>query len=465
MSWRTKGKQALSLCAGLAMIIGLSACGGSGNSSSSKVAKESSGMTMSDVNKALKSDKKVTLNFWTWRYDIEQANIDAFQAKYPNIKINVTQTGASSDHYTKFQNILKSGKDVPDIVQLEYDYLPQFAVTNSLLNFADKSIESDMGKLYNDAAWKNVHVADGLYGTPLDQGPEVMFVRHDVLDQFGLKVPTTWKEFEEEGIALHKADPNRYMSFIDTTDVRYMASIIRQSGAKPWTVKGVQDVTLDMTNSKVKEAVDFIQKLIDEDVLEPVANKSDQYNRGFAQGRWGIQFDGCWKGTSFVQQQPSLKGKFEVALPPAWGDGSTGLKTGEIGGSLLSVTSKCAKEKQAAAVAFINWMGSDKQSIDLFQKTGSFFNAAKSFQTDKDAANVPNDYFGGQKVNAVYFKSADALNADWSVLPFNSQYATDFKDIVVPQMKKGGDLFGSFTKWQSSLKTYADGQGFRITVK
>jgi len=44
MSWRTKGKQALSLCAGLAMIIGLSACGGSGNSSSSKVAKESSGM-------------------------------------------------------------------------------------------------------------------------------------------------------------------------------------------------------------------------------------------------------------------------------------------------------------------------------------------------------------------------------------------------------------------------------------
>ncbi|MCT6837803.1 MAG: extracellular solute-binding protein, partial [Bifidobacteriales bacterium] len=233
MSWRTRGKQALSVCAGLAMIIGLSACGGSGNSSSSKVAKESSGMTMSDVNKALKSDKKVMLNFWTWRYDIEQANIDAFQAKYPNIKVNVTQTGASSDHYTKFQNILKSGKDVPDIVQLEYDYLPQFAVTNSLLNFADKSIESDMGKLYNDAAWKNVHVADGLYGTPLDQGPEVMFVRHDVLDQFGLKVPTTWKEFEEEGVALHKADPNRYMSFVDTTDVRYMASIIRQSGAKP----------------------------------------------------------------------------------------------------------------------------------------------------------------------------------------------------------------------------------------
>lgn len=456
-------KPLVATLASIAMLASMSACG-SDSKKASTTAKGSASISMDDVNAALKSDKDVTLNFWTWRDDIEKPSIDAFEAKYPHIKINVTQTGAASDHYTKFQNVVKSGKDIPDVVQLEYDYLPQYAVTGSLLNFSSDSIESDMGALYNNAAWEDVHVADGLYGIPLDQGPEAFFWRHDVLDKYNIAIPKTWKEFEESGIKLHQADPSKYMGFIDTTDVRYLASIIRQSGAIPWKVSGVENVELNLTDSKVKEAVDFVQKLIDEDVLEPVANKSDEYNRGFAEGRWAVQFDGCWKGTSFEQQQPSLKGQMEVTLPPAWGDSESDLKTGEIGGSLISVTSATSQEKQAAAIAFANWMSSDQESIDLFQKTGSFFNAAKSFQEDESMASVKNDYFGGQEVNKVFFESASKLSSGWSVLPFNSQYATTYKDIVVPELKKGGNLFGKFSDWQSNLKEYAEGQGFKITT-
>lgn len=79
-------------------------------------------------------------------------------------------------------------------------------------------------------------------------------------------------------------------------------------------------------------------------------------------------------------------------------------------------------------------------------------------------ASVKNEYFGGQEVNKVFFESAAKLSSGWSVLPFNSQYATTFKDLVVPEMKKGGDLFSKFADWQSNLKTYAEGQGFKITT-
>ena len=236
-------KRAVALGAAVTMLASVAACGASGGNNAAGGSDKSSGITMDDVNAALTSDKDITLNYWTWRTDIEQPLIDAFQKKYPHIKVNVTATGAASDHYTKFQNVVKSGKDIPDVVQLEYDYLPQYAVTGALLDFSDPTIEDEMGSLYNDAAWANSHVSDGLYGTPFDQGPEIMFVRHDVLDQYGIEVPTTWDEFEQAGIALHKADPNKYMSFIDTTDVRYMAQIIRSSGAIPWTVDGVENVT------------------------------------------------------------------------------------------------------------------------------------------------------------------------------------------------------------------------------
>lgn len=463
MKFKHFGTKVLAAVASLSMVAGMAACGGEGGGSNTS-APASSGITMADVKAALESDKDITLNYWTWRTDIEQDSIDAFQAKYPHIKINVTATGAASDHYTKFQNVVKSGKDIPDVVQLEYDYLPQYAVTGSLLNFSDPTIESEMGALYNSAAWENSHVAGGLYGTPFDQGPEIMFVRHDVLDKYGIEIPNTWEEFEQAGIKLHQADPTKYMSFIDTTDVRYMAQIIRSSGAIPWTVDGVQNVELSMTDSKVKEAVDFIQRLIDEDVLEPVANKSDEYNRGFAEGRWAVQFDGCWKGTSFKSQQPQLAGVMEPALTPAWGNSTSDWKTGEVGGSMIAVTSATAKEKQAAAIAFVNWLCSDEESLKIVEDMGSVFLAAKSFQKDPAQAEIVNDYFG-MTANKVYFDAASKLSSGWSVLPFNSQYATTYKDIIVPELKKGGDLNAAFAKWQDSLKTYAEGQGFTITTK
>ncbi|WP_282944297.1 ABC transporter substrate-binding protein [Bifidobacterium pullorum] len=460
-------KRILAMGLAAATLFSVASCGsgdaqGDGDASNSS---ESASITMDDVNAALESDKDITLTYWTWRTDIEQGLIDAFQEEYPHIKIEVTSTGAAADHYTKFQNVIKAGKDIPDVVQLEYDYLPQYAVTGALLNFSSDSIEDEMGSLYNEAAWANSHVAGGLYGTPFDQGPEIMFVRHDVLDQYGIEVPTTWEEFEQAGIALHKADPNKYMSFIDTTDVRYMAQIIRSSGAIPWTVNDVENVELSLTDDKVLEAVDFIQRLIDEDVLEPVANKSDEYNRGFAEGRWAIQFDGCWKGTSFVSQQPQLAGgKMEPYVTPAWGDGSDGWLTGEVGGSMIAVTSSCAKEKQAAAIAFANYLCSNEDSVKAMEDMGSVFLAAKSFQDDPEQAEVTNDYFG-MAANKVYFDAASKLSEGWSILPFNSQYATTYKDVIVPELKKGGDLRGAFAEWQENLKSYAENQGFNITVK
>ncbi len=68
------------------------------------------------------------------------------------------------------------------------------------------------------------------------------------------------------------------------------------------------------------------------------------------------------------------------------------------------------------------------------------------------------------KANKVYFEAASLLSKGWSVLPFNSQYATKYKDIIVPAMKKGGDLNAAFAQWQTSLETYAKDQGFKVSI-
>lgn len=130
------------------------------------------------------------------------------------------------------------------------------------------------------------------------------------------------------------------------------------------------------------------------------------------------------------------------------------------------MTSACPKEKRAAAIAYMNWVSSDPDAIEAWQSYGgSYFNAAKSFQTDSEQANITDDFFRGEKVKAVYFESASKINDDWDVLPFNSQYAQEFVDTVVPELTEDGDLYNALGKWQSNLETYAEDQGFNVVDK
>lgn len=456
------------LIAGIATVaalgMGLAGCGAASDGGSN-AAKMKTSATWTDVQNALKSDKDVTLTMWAWSYDTMKPSVDAFTKKYPHIKIDLVSTGASADHYTKLQNVIKAKKGLPDLVQLEYDAMPQYAVQGALLNIDGEGIDENIGKLYNDAAWKNEHVGDGIYGIPQDQAPTAMYYRTDILKQYGIEIPTTWDEYEQAGIKLHQADPDKYLGFIDTGGSRQFLQMIRTDDAQPWKVDGLKDITLQITNDKAKEASKFIQRLIDEGVLAAVPSGTDEFNRAWQDGKYASWLDGCWRGGLFVTDNPDLKGKLTVALPPSWGSADD-VSTGEAGGSQISVTTAVTdKDKQAAAIAFANWMNSDPESIDAFQTVGgSLFNAAKAFQEDKKYAQVEDDYFG-QKVNEVYFQSAEKLNTNWSTLPYQNQMDSDFKDIVVPEMKEGGDMASTLSKFQDKLKTYGEEQGFSVTVK
>jgi multiple sugar transport system substrate-binding protein len=219
-----------------------------------------------------------------------------------------------------------------------------------------------------------------------------------------------------------------------------------------------------MTNEHATETTKFIQKLIDEKVLDPVASGTDDFNRAWEDGKYATWIDGSWRGALFVSLNPDLKGKISVTLPPSFGSGSEDVKTTEAGGSILSITSATPTDKQAAAVAFANWINSDPESIHAFQSVGgSYFMAAKSYQEDSSQAEIEDEYFGNEKVNAVYFDSATKLNTNWSTLPFYNQYGQEYKDTVVPQLKKGGDINSAIAEWQEKLKAYGTEQGFTMS--
>lgn len=449
-------KAAAVACAG-AMLVSLGACGG-GNASSSS---SDDSLSMDDVNASLSSDKDVSLTMWAWAKDQYQPVIKQFEAKYPHIKINFVVSPVSNDLYTKFQNAVAAKSDIPDILQVEQEAMPQFAVNKSLSNFSSDSIEKQMGALYNTAAWSNAHVADGLYGIPTDQGPTTMFYREDILKAHNIEVPTTWEEYEQAGIKLHKEDPNLYLGFCDLNDQRWLTNFLSIADSKPWKVDGVEKITFDMTNDKVKKVAEFVQRCIKEGVFEPVSTTNSEFPQALNKGRYATWIDGSWRGNLLNTQFPKLSGKWRVTTNPQFKDSGKTLSASS-GGSMLALTAACPKEKRAAAVAFMNWISSNKDAVNTLVTKGGVFSAAKSYQDDSSYADIEDPYFGGQKTNAVYFKAAKELNSEWQNLPFNNEFVTEYNDIVVPTYTRGGDIFDAIGQWQTKLKAYAKDQGFEV---
>ena len=446
--------------AALAMTAGISACGSSTNGNQAK-----SDVTAQDVENALTdTSKNVELTVWAYSAKQMEPTVKAFEKKYPHIKINFVNTGAAEDHFTKFQNVVQAQKDIPDVVQMSANKFQQFAVSGALLNFANDSIEKAWSKLYTKTAWAQVHYAGGLYGAPQDATPLANYVRKDILDEHNLQVPESWEDIYNEGIKLHKEDSNKYMGILGS-DISFFTNLYRSVGARLWKVNSVDDVELTMNSGKAKEFTEFLQKCLKDGVLEGGTVYTDEFNRSVNDGRYATFISENWMGNMYKDQNPSLKGKMVVTTPPSWNNQH--FQSSSVG-SMMSVAAACPKEKQAAALAFINWLDSAPDAIQSWQDTnsGNYFMAASVYQDDKTVREKEetDGYFANTDVNSVYFDSMDNVNTDWEYLPFMSQVEVVFNDVIVPEMNENGDLVGAMAKAQQKLKAYAEDNGFKVTT-
>ena len=118
----------------------------------------------------------------------------------------MVNAGQGLDEYTKLRTALKAGTGAPDVVQIEYSYIPTFTITKNLLDLAPYGA-NDLKNDFVDWTWKQVSDGDKVYAIPQDTGPLGMLYRKDVFDKYKIKVPTTWDEFATSAEALHKANP------------------------------------------------------------------------------------------------------------------------------------------------------------------------------------------------------------------------------------------------------------------
>ena len=110
----------------------------------------------------------VQITFWSWVPNI-QTEVNQFNASHPGIQVNYVNAGQGETEYQKLTTALQAGSGAPDVVQVEYQYIPQYVALHGLANIA-KYIPANTGKLFVNWVWnRSPEQQDGL-GDPAGLG-------------------------------------------------------------------------------------------------------------------------------------------------------------------------------------------------------------------------------------------------------------------------------------------------------
>ncbi|WP_295824413.1 sugar ABC transporter substrate-binding protein [uncultured Microbacterium sp.] len=440
----TAARRAVFAVAATALTVGaLTACSG-GNAGGA------AGGSADDIEKALEAGGEIT--YWSWTPSAE-AQVKAFEAKYPKVKVNYVNAGTNTEEYTKLQNAIKAGSGAPDVVQIEYYAFPQFALSDSLLDLSSYGF-ADLKGDYATGPWGSVNFDGKLYGLPQDSGPMALFYNKSVFDQFGIAVPTTWDEYVAAAEKLHAADPTKYIT-ADTGDSGFTTSMIWQAGGTPFTTSGT-NVTIDLQDSGSKKFADNWNRLIEGGLLSDTPSWSDEWFKGLGDGSIASLVIGAWMPGVLESSVKDGSGKWAVAPIPTY-DGKA--VTAENGGGGQAVTKQ--SKNPALAAGFLKWLNNDDESLKIFAESGGFPSTTAQL-SDPSFVDKKSDYFGGQQINQVLTQASSEVREGWSYLPFQVYANSIYGDTVGQAYSKKSDLNAGLTAWQDQLVQYGNDQGFSV---
>ena len=431
--------------------LGLAACGGADDSGNTTTKPAS----QADVDKAMQTPTKLT--FWTWVPNIEK-EVALFEKKYPAIDVTVVNAGQGTPHYTKLRTALKAGSGAPDVAQIEFQYIPTFSLTKSLVDLRPYGAEAQKDKF---VAWTWAQVTGGkgeIWAYPQDTGPMGMLYRKDILDKHGITPPKTWDEFATAARKLHAADPNVYMTNLAPNESGVWMGLLWQAQAKPFAATAADSVTVNVNDATSKKLGTYWGGLIKDGAVSADPDFTDPWYQALNRGKYATWLTAAWGPVFLSGSAKSTSGKWRAAPLPQWDAGKQ--VSGNWGGSTNAVITGTKNPIAAAKLAeFIN---TDPESTKTFATEQFLFPATKALLADPSFTQQKPDFYGGQTVNQMFSEISGTVNTNFQWPPFLDQTVSDWNETVGKSFADKSDTNAALDGWQQRVTTYAKNQGFKV---
>lgn len=321
-------------------------CGSKGNDTSS-----------ADIVTEIKEPVEIT--FWhAMNGDLEKSLTsltEKFMAENPNIKVTLQNQSSYKDLQQKITATVASPKDLPTMTQAYPDWMFN-PIKDNLVTDLTPYIENETLKFdnYEDIlpSFREAAKIDGkIYGMPFNKSTEVLWYNKTLLDELGLKAPTTYDELvqvaktikEKKGIAGAGFDSlnTYYTTFLKTEGKTF-------------------DSNFDVTDEASAKALNYYLEGVKEGYFR-IAGTDNYLSGPFGNGTVAM-YVGSNAGENFVKQ--GVGDKFEVAAAPY--PTSASLQQGTD----LYVFSSATAEQKTAAYMFLKFLTTKENQITWASETG-----------------------------------------------------------------------------------------------
>jgi multiple sugar transport system substrate-binding protein len=439
------------LCLALGLVV--AACGGDEGGDGGG---GGGGGTTEKVDVAAELKKPANITVWAWTPGTDEA-VKMFEKQYPNINVKLQNVGQGEPHYQKLRTVLKSGKGLPDVVHMEFQYIPSFTLTESLLDLTPY-LPDDFLSEYPEWIRQQINLDGGVYGVPWDTGPLGFIYRKDLVDKAGIKTPIeTWEEFAAAAEKYHKANPDSYLVNMPGGQNGQWMGLFWQNGARPFTTDP-ENFKVDLTSPEIREVTEFWDPLYASGAISDDADFNDAWYQGFARGKYAGWISAAW-GPIFLQSYTeNSKGKWRAQALPQWESGQT--VSGNWGGSTLAVMKD--SPNAAAATEFARWILTEREPVEMFSYDRFLFPPQNFMLENPEWLNQKYPFYGGQQVNKVYAKMANAVDTGWEWPPILEYVATQGDDIRAKSVDQGNGQTAALQPWEDAVKNYAQQQGLTV---
>nr|AAG31696.1 sugar binding protein Sbp [Bifidobacterium adolescentis] len=208
-------------------------------------------------------DSRTEITVWSWEPSMKQV-IAGFEKENPDIHVIWKNTSG----YDNLNNAIQDGYGIPDVVQLEYYALRQYAVSGQLVAITGRT--EGYGDFYTPGTWASVQLNGRVYGLPMDSGPMAFFYNDSVFEQVDIDASKirTWDDYYE---AAKKLKSIGVYIAADSGDASFYDTMIWLAGGRPFsTSNDGKNVTINLTDDEgTRTFTEFLHAHADHVRIEP----------------------------------------------------------------------------------------------------------------------------------------------------------------------------------------------------
>jgi multiple sugar transport system substrate-binding protein len=305
--------------------------------------------------------ENTTVTFWHAMNGAQEEELtkltDEFMEANPNIKVELQNQSAYSDLQAKINSTLPSPKDLPTITQAYPGWLWNASQDDMLVDLGEYIDNETIG--WGDQEEIRSSLLDGAqidgvqYGIPFNKSTEMLFYNADILEEYGVEVPTTFDELAEASKTIYeKSNGSVVGAGFDSLNNYYAI------GMKNRGVEFNKDLQLDSDESK--EVINYYADSVKDGYFRIAG--SDQYLSGPFANEQVAMFIGSIAGEGYVKKDTEGKFEYGVSARPE----AINLQQGTD----LYMFSSASSEERTAAFEYMKFLTSPESQLDWAVATG-----------------------------------------------------------------------------------------------